>query len=81
MAWYYRAKGFFWFSARSDYIGEISSNEIASYFSRTSLTVIPSRFESYGIVVVEAICSGSPVVATEVGGIPEIVKLFQKNVR
>ena len=62
-----------------DYIGEISSEEIASYFSRTNLTVVPSRFESYGIVVVEAICSGSPIVATEVGGIPEIVKLFQKN--
>ena len=62
-----------------DYIGEISSKEIASYFSRTCITVVPSRFESYGIVVAEAICCGSPIVATKVGGIPEIIKLFQKD--
>lgn len=62
-----------------DFIGEISTDEISSYFSKTSVTVIPSRFEAYGIVIVEAICCGSPIVATKVGGIPEVIKLFQKN--
>ena len=62
-----------------DFIGEISSDEISSYFSRTSVTVISSRYEAYGIVIVEAICCGSPIVATKVGGIPEIIKLFQND--
>ncbi|MFL3015358.1 MAG: glycosyltransferase [Candidatus Neomarinimicrobiota bacterium] len=53
--------------------------KISSYFSRTSVTVISSRYEAYGIVIVEAICCGSPIVATKVGGIPEIIKLFQND--
>ena len=62
-----------------DFIGKKPSKEIASYLSRASITVVPSRFESYGIVVAEAICCGSPIIATQVGGIPEIIKLFQNN--
>ena len=42
---------------------------------QAEITVIPSRSETYGILLVEALCCGSSVVATNVGGIPEVIAL------
>lgn len=41
---------------------------------RTSITAIPSRFEPFGIVATEAMASGSTVVASRIGGLPEIIR-------
>ena len=56
-------------------LGSLSHDEIANYLSVAQITAIPSRSETYGILVAEAICCGSPVVATNVGGIPEVIAL------
>jgi glycosyltransferase involved in cell wall biosynthesis len=56
-------------------LGSLSHDEIAHYLSIAEITVIPSRCETYGILLAEAICCGSPVVATNVGGIPEVIAL------
>jgi hypothetical protein len=38
------------------------------------IAVIPSRYESFGLVAVEAMMFGKPVISTRVGGIPEVVE-------
>jgi glycosyltransferase involved in cell wall biosynthesis len=49
-------------------------NDIENYYSGCKVLVHPSGLESFGMVLLEAGASGRPVVATSVGGIPEIVK-------
>ncbi len=46
---------------------------VARYMKSASLFVLPSRSEPFGLVLLEAGAFGAPVVATRVGGIPEII--------
>jgi len=47
--------------------------EVEWFIDAATVLVLPSRRESFGRVLVEAFARGRPVVATRVGGIPEIV--------
>ena len=60
-------------------VGELNPADMAKQLAASKITVIPSIIEPYGIIVAEAICCGSPVVATNVGGIPEVIALAKKN--
>jgi glycosyltransferase involved in cell wall biosynthesis len=48
-------------------------DEVTPFLSALSLYVHPARMEGFGIAVVEALAAGKAVVATRVGGLPEIV--------
>ena len=58
---------------RVEYLGVLTDSEIDKLRLRANLCVISSRYETFGNTVVEAMARGCPIVATEVGGIPEIV--------
>ncbi|MCC6287569.1 MAG: glycosyltransferase [Chitinophagaceae bacterium] len=53
--------------------GEINNAEVAQHMQNASALVLFSRYENFPCVIVEALCCGIPVIATNVGGIPEAV--------
>ncbi len=51
--------------------GAITGEELDDVWSDTDLLVLPSRTETYGMVVAEALARGIPVLATATGGVPD----------
>lgn len=54
--------------------GELPKDEVAAFMRDADMLVLASTYENNPCVVLEALVSGLPVVATAVGGVPEIVR-------
>jgi teichuronic acid biosynthesis glycosyltransferase TuaC len=58
---------------RVTFLGRLLPAEVARLMAASAVVVLPSRAESFGAVLVEALASGTPVVATRCGGPEDIV--------
>lgn len=58
---------------RVTFLGQIPHAEVARRMAESAAVVLPSHAESFGAVLVEALASGTPVVATRCGGPEDIV--------
>jgi len=51
----------------------LTEERLIEYYSASDFSILPSLWEPFGIVLIESMACGCPVIATNVGGIPEIV--------
>ncbi|KKM10553.1 hypothetical protein SY88_12820 [Clostridiales bacterium PH28_bin88] len=59
---------------RVRFLGPVAQQELPVYYSAADVCVIPSFYESFGLVAIEAMACGCPVVASRVGGLSYTVK-------
>ncbi|GBF82639.1 glycosyltransferase family 4 protein [Aphanothece sacrum] len=58
---------------QTNFVGYLQGLELASAFASSDAFIFPSRTETLGLVLLEAMAAGCPVVAANSGGIPDIV--------
>jgi glycosyltransferase involved in cell wall biosynthesis len=62
------------------FLGRISELDLPRYYQAADFFVLPTReLEGFGLVILEAMGCGTPVLGTPIGAIPETVGLFDKN--
>jgi glycosyltransferase involved in cell wall biosynthesis len=55
------------------FVGYLTGKDLASAFASADAFIFPSRTETLGLVLLEAMAAGCPVIAANAGGIPDIV--------
>ena len=56
------------------FAGFVPHQQLPNYYAISDICVVPSTFESLGSVILEAMSMKKPVIGSNVGGIPEIIK-------
>lgn len=59
---------------RVNFHGFVDDKKLKVFYKNCDVFIAPSRYESFGLIFLEAFLYGKPVIGTKVGGIPEIVK-------
>ena len=55
------------------FAGSVSQEEIPAYINQSTIVLVPSFFESFGLTALEALQLERPVIASRVGGLVEII--------
>ena len=57
-----------------EFLGHVDTPRLKELYQTCDVFVAPSRYESFGLVYVEAMAYGKPVIGCNVGGVPEVIK-------
>ena len=55
-----------------DFVSGVADERIVELYAEAELAVVPSLYEGFSLPAIEAMCSGTPLVATDGGALPEV---------
>lgn len=58
---------------RVTFAGQVDNETLERLYEDCDILVVPSRYESFGLIYAEAMSHGKPVIGCRVGGVPEVV--------
>jgi len=58
---------------RLHFLGPVAHADLAAHFAAADVVAVPSRTETFGLTALEALATGTPVVATAAGGLSELI--------
>jgi D-inositol-3-phosphate glycosyltransferase len=56
------------------FVGRVEQDRLPTYYNAADVLVVPSRYESFGLVALESLACGTPVVTTPVGAVDDILR-------
>lgn len=65
--------------SNAEFLGEVSREQLEALYLAADIVLMPSRFESFGLVAIEAMSAATPVIVLERGALPEIVENGQSG--
>ncbi|MBN2502364.1 MAG: glycosyltransferase [Anaerolineales bacterium] len=57
-----------------NFMGKRSQEKLPYFYSAANVVVVPSHYESFGMVALEAMACGTPVIASQVGGLAYLIQ-------
>jgi len=63
------------------FVGAQDQDSLHFYFSAADCLVMPSHYESFGMVALEAMACGTPVICSDVGGLSQLVRHGETGLR
>ena len=60
-------------TARTTFLGFVPDENLPSLYADSDAVLFLSRYEGFGLTVLEAMAAGTPVIGTPVGGVPDVV--------
>ena len=55
-----------------EFVSDVSDERIVELYAEAELAVVPSLYEGFSLPAIEAMCTGTPLVATDGGALPEV---------
>ncbi|MCC7303921.1 glycosyltransferase [bacterium] len=62
-------------------LGELSHNKLEPFYKKSHLFLLPSNYESFGLVILEGYVHGLPAVTSNIGGLIDIVENGKTGIR